>query len=557
MSETSWIVNVFVGCAAVLAAACGNGDGKLQRGLESITVDDLTAHILTLASDEFEGRGPSSPGEEKTIDYLRSEFERLRLEPGNGESFLQEVPLVEITADSSAILSVRHASGVDRFRYKSDFMAVTLRVTERVALDRSEMVFVGYGVVAPEYDWNDYEGMDVHGKTVVILVNDPGFATQDSSLFNGNAMTYYGRWTYKFEEAARQGAAGAFVVHETEAAGYPWEVVSNSWSGPQFSLVAEDNNMSRAVVEGWIQLASARRIFRRAGLEYDDLKERASQRGFEGVSMNVSASLTLNNTIRRSFSNNLVAVWPGSERADEYVVYMAHWDHLGRDPTREGDQIFNGARDNATGTAGLIELAEAFANLASRPSRSILFLATTAEEQGLLGSLFYATNPVFPLMKTVAALNMDAMNTFGKTRDVTVVGFGNSELDDYVVAAASGQRRTVRPDPEPEKGFYYRSDHFSFAKHGVPALYVDPGIDHVEYGEQWMLDRLAEYTAQRYHKPEDEYTPDWDLTGAVEDVRLLFIVGYRLSTESTFPNWREGTEFKAMRDAQMKSGDSR
>ncbi|MFQ6046891.1 MAG: M28 family metallopeptidase, partial [Gemmatimonadales bacterium] len=530
---------------------CGGDAPDLAGALGTITSTDLAAHIQILASDSFEGRAPSSPGEEKTINYLKRVFEEYRLRPGNGDTFFQEVPLVSITASPNATLSVSGGGVTNRYRYGTDFMAWTLRVVERSELSNSEMVFVGYGVVAPEYDWNDYEGSEVTGKTVVMLVNDPGFATEDTALFNGRAMTYYGRWTYKFEEAARQGAAGALIVHETEPAAYPWDVVASSWSGPQFGLVSADDNMSRAAVEGWITVETAREIFAQAGRDYDELKEQAAQRGFRAAPLELTASLSLRNSIERSTSNNVLAVLPGTDRADEYVVYMAHWDHFGRDTTLEGDQIYNGALDNATGTAGLIELAQAFASLEQRPRRSLLFLAVAAEEQGLLGSLHYATNPVYPLEKTVAAINMDGLNILGPMRDITVVGYGNSELDDYLADAAGTQDRVLRPDPEPEKGFYYRSDHFSFAKQGVPALYADAGIDHVIHGEEWTLAQRDEYTNKNYHKPSDEYDPSWDLSGAVDDLRLLFRVGYRLANESYFPNWSEGTEFRALRDSMM------
>jgi Zn-dependent M28 family amino/carboxypeptidase len=535
----------------VLLAACAGEDPQMKSALEVIGGDRLAPHIETLASDEYEGRGPSSPGEEKTVDYLKNEFERLGLEPGNRGSFFQEVPLVAVTADPNMTLAIRGQGTTNRFRYGSEFIAWTTRVVPQSALTNSELVFVGYGVVAPEYGWNDYQGVDVRGKTVVMLVNDPGFATQDSTLFNGNAMTYYGRWTYKYEEAARQGAAGALIVHETAPAGYPWEVVNSSWSGPQFDLIRENNNMSRAAAEGWLTLESARGVFRQAGLTYDSLKASAAQRGFAAVPMGITASLTIRNTIERSTSKNVLAVLPGSDRPDEFVVYMAHWDHLGRDPSLSGDQIYNGALDNATGTARLLILAEAFASLERHPARSLLFLSVAAEEQGLLGSAYYAANPVYPLDETVAAINMDGLNIWGPMKDITVVGYGMSELDDYLAEDAKTQDRVLRPDPEPEKGFYYRSDHFNFAKVGVPALYTDAGINHVEYGEEYGRTEREKYTNERYHKPSDEYDSSWDLQGGVDDLRLLFRIGYRIANEETYPNWRVGTEFKATRDSMM------
>jgi len=521
--------------------------------LESITAEDLSKDVEILSSDEFEGRAPASKGEEKTINFLKEEFQKLGLKPGNGESFFREVPMVAITADPTAKLEIKDDKKSSLFAYGSEFVAVTLRVVEKTSLANSEMVFVGYGIVAPEYNWNDYEGLDVRGKTVVMLVNDPGFATEAPELFNGLAMTYYGRWTYKFEEAARQGAEGAFVIHETEPAAYPWEVVKNGWTGPQFNLISEDKNLSGCAAEGWLHVEAARKLFEKAGLNYDELKPVAAKRGFKAIPLGLKASLTLKNSINWSKSNNVIALLPGSDRADEYIFYMAHWDHFGIDPTLEGDQIFNGALDNATGTAALIELAEAFKHLESPPSRSIVFTSVTAEEQGLLGSMYYATHPIYPPTKTVAAINMDSLNIYGKMKDITVIGYGNSELDDYVEAAASEQGRRVRPNPTPEEGYFFRSDHFSFAKQGIPALYTDSGIDHVEHGEEWTLAKKDKYTAENYHKPSDEYDPNWDLSGAIDDLRLLFKVGYRLSMEAAFPNWKEGSEFKAKRDSDMKA----
>ncbi|MEJ2203408.1 MAG: M28 family metallopeptidase [Gemmatimonadota bacterium] len=543
-----WMVCVTAG----VLVACG-GDAMVEAP-GSMTVEGLAEGIRTLASDEFEGRGPSSPGEERTVAYLTEEFRQIGLEPGNGDRYVQDVPLVSITVQGAPALAAQADGSQQEFAFGDEWVGWTKRVVDHATLANSDLVFVGYGVVAPEYGWNDYEGVDVQGKTVVILVNDPGFATQDPDLFNGNTMTYYGRWTYKFEEAARQGARGALIVHETEAAGYPWEVVRSSWTGPQFSLASPDDNMGRVEVEGWISLDVARRIFEVAGEDLEAATASATARDFTPVELGTAVSTSLPNTLERSSSANVIGRLAGTDRADEYVLYMAHWDHFGRDPNLEGDQIYNGAFDNATGTAGLLELARAFASLDPRPSRSLLFLAVTAEEQGLLGSAYYAQNPVYPRAKTVAALNMDGLNVDGPMRDITVIGYGNSELDGYVEEAAAEQGRTVRSDPEPEKGYYYRSDHFSFAKEGIPALYTDAGVDHVEHGEAWTMERRAEYTAERYHKPSDEYDPSWDLTGALEDLQLLFTVGYRLATSDAFPNWREGTEFKARRDEEIAGG---
>jgi len=535
--------------------SCANRD--LENALGTITAEELSSDIQTLSSDAFEGRAPSSEGEEKTIQFLREEFEKLGVQPGNGDSYFQEVPLVALTTEANTPMKIKGEDTTLDLNFGTEVMAWTKRVVGKSVLKNSELVFVGYGAVAPEYEWNDYAGMDFKGKTVVMLVNDPGFATQDSSLFNGNAMTYYGRWTYKFEEAARQGAAGAVIIHETRPAGYPWEVVRNSWSGKQFDLVSEDNNMSRCAIESWWTRDAAEHVFTQAGLDLDSLKTRAVSPNFSPIELRLTASMELTNDIEHSRSNNVIAVYPGSERPDEYIFYMAHWDHFGKDTTLEGDQIYNGAFDNATGTAGLLEIAEAFTALLTTQERSIAFLAVTAEEQGLLGSKYYAENPIYPRDKTVAAINMDGLNVYGEMRDITVIGYGNSELDGYVEDAARRQGRRVRPDPEPEKGYFYRSDHFSFAKQGIPALYTDQGIDHVQHGEEWTLDKLEEYTQERYHKPGDEFNPDWDLSGAVQDLRLLFRVGYELSNETDFPEWSEGTEFKARRQADMQSASSK
>lgn len=530
----------------VSLVGCGFfANDPLEAALQSISTERLGDYIETLASDDFEGRAPNSPGEEMTVAFLTEHFREIGLEPGNGESYEQEVPLVSITADEVSPLQVEGAS----YAYGDDYMAWTRRIVDDIALDGSEMVFVGYGIVAPEYDWNDYEGLDIEGKTVVMLVNDPGFATEDTTLFKGREMTYYGRWTYKYDEAARQGAEAVFIVHETEPAGYPWEVVSGSWSGPQFDLDREEGSTELAAVEGWLHHDTALDLFQQAGHDYEALKEEAVQPDFEPVPLEQTASLEIQNEISRSTSRNVIARLPGTERADEAVIYTAHWDHLGRDTTLEGDQIYNGAEDNATGTAALLELAEAFTEV--EPQRSVYFLAVTAEEQGLLGSAYYAENPVVPLEKTAAVINMDVLNVYGPMRDITVVGYGQSELEDYLERAAREENRVLRPDPEPEKGFYFRSDHFSFAQKGVPALYTDTGVESIEHGEEWMLQQREQYTEERYHKPADEYDSSWNLEGMVEDLRLLFQVGHALADTSGFPGWKEGSAFKSVREEAM------
>ena len=541
---------MLIGCG-FFGCAKESEEKRLQPALESITAEDLAKDTQILASDEFEGRGLASEGETKTIQFLGDEFQKIGLEPGNGRSYFQEIPMVVITADPSARLEIRTDKKTVSFAYKDEFVAETLRVAEETALADSDMVFAGYGIVAPEYGWNDYEGLEVRGKTVVVLVNDPGYATQDPALFNGKSMTYYGRWTYKYEEAARQGAAGVFIVHETEPAAYPWGVVQNGWTGPQFNLVREDNNMSRCAAEGWLHLEAARKVFETAGLNYDEIKVAAAKRGFQAVPLGLKASLTLKNTVKNVTSNNVIALLRGSKRPDECVIYVSHWDHFGRNPALEGDQIFNGAVDNATGTAALLELAEAFQKLKRPPLRSIVFLAVTGEEQGLIGSEYYATHPLFPTAKTAAVINMDALNVYGAMRDITVVGYGLSGLDQYIEAAAKEAGRMVNPDPTPEKGSYFRSDHFPFAKQGVPAVYPSGGTDSIAHGKEWTLAQKENYTTEDYHKPSDEFDPSWDLSGAVDDLRLLFKVGCRLAMDTAFPNWKEGTQYKTKRDTDI------
>jgi len=531
---------------------CAKKEHDLEGALTSITVESLAKNTEILSSDKFEGRAPASKGEELTVNFMKDKFEELGLKPGNGESFFQEVPMVEINSVPVENLVIKGAGKTSTYAFKDEFTASTMQVIDEVFLEDSEMIFVGYGIIAPEYGWNDYEGIDVEGKTVVMLVNDPGYATEDPDFFTGRAMTYYGRWTYKYEEAARQGAAGAFIIHETEPAAYGWGVVRNSFTGPKFNLISEDKNLSRCAVEGWLSLDIAKGILESAGQHLEDLQAQATKGGFKAIPLGLKASIKMKNSIRESTSRNVIAVLPGSDRADEYIFYMAHWDHFGIDTSLEGDQIYNGALDNATGTAGLIELARAFKNLGTLPRRSIAFLAVTAEEQGLLGSLYYATHPIFPTSKTVVGINMDALNIYGPMKDITVVGYGKSELDKYLEEAASEQGRRVEPNPTPEKGSFYRSDHFSFAKQGIPALYAGTGNDHVEHGKEWTRKQKDKYSAEKYHKVTDEYDPSWDLSGAIEDLRLLFQVGYRLSMEDTFPNWYEGAEFKAKRDTDLK-----
>jgi Zn-dependent M28 family amino/carboxypeptidase len=518
--------------------------------LPPIDAAAVLAHVKVLASNEFEGRAPGTAGEEKTVAYLTEEFRKLKLEPGNPDgTFVQKVPLAGITP-TPAPLTLTKGGQTATLAWRDDVVAWTKHVTESAAIDKSELVFVGYGVEAPEYAWDDYKGVDVAGKTLVMLVNDP--PVPDAKTFGGRAMTYYGRWTYKYEIGAKKKAAAVLIVHETGPAGYPFAVVQGK-TGEQFTFVTANKNMDRVAIEGWISLDQAKKLMAMSGQDFDALKAQAATRAFKPVPLGVTASMTIRNAVRRVDSQNVAALLPGSDAKlkQELVIYTAHWDHFGVGEPLNGDRIYNGAKDNATGTAALIETARAFTRLPAAPRRSILFLAVTAEEQGLLGSEYYAAQPLYPLAKTLANVNMDALNVNGRTKDLTIIGLGASDLDDYALAAAKEQGRALRPDPEPEKGFYYRSDHFNFAKVGVPALNTDEGVEFVGKPASFGLEVRERYTSDRYHKPSDEVTPDWDLSGLAEDVQLLFAVGYRVAQADRYPAWKPGNEFRAIREKQL------
>ena len=513
--------------------------------------DRFVADMKTLASDEFEGRAPGSRGEDLTVDYLVGQMAEAGLEPGFGESYLQPVPMVELTNQERSPLAVEMGEESFELAYPEEMIIGSRRLgTDPHGVEDSELVFVGYGIVAPEYDWNDYAGLDVDGKTVVILVNDPGFADPDSGLFNGRAMTYYGRWTYKYEEAARQGAAAALIVHETEPASYPWEVVTNSWSGPQFEL-ADRGDAPVMALEGWIAVGAARDLFARAGLDYEQQKESAAQPGFEPVALDAEVTAQVRNSMREGTSYNVAGRLTGTEAPDEAVVYMAHWDHLGRNMALPGSAgIFNGAIDNASGTAAMLELGRMHAE-AGRPDRSLLFLAVTLEEYGLLGSRHYVNRPAFAPENTVAAINLDAFNFMaGPTEDMVVIGYGSSELEDILSATLAEAERTITEEPTPEAGYYYRSDHFNFARAGIPSLYAKSGVEHVEHGSEHVLEIQREYRDNRYHKPADTFDPEWDFGGVEQDAKALWRVGRYLAESGAWPNWYEGNEFRAIRDRQ-------
>jgi Zn-dependent M28 family amino/carboxypeptidase len=547
MRFTSW----FFTAAVCLLTACNENKSAVSEtdGLAAINADSLGKHIAVLASDEFMGRKPFTEGETKTLHYLEQLYKTTGLEPGNGNSYFQPVPMVNITTAAASVMQVKTAKGSFDLKGFDDYVIWTDKTDSAIALRDQDLVFAGYGVVAPEYNWNDYAGLDVKGKVVLVLVNDPGFNSGDSSLFKGNTMTYYGRWTYKFEEAARQGAKGCLIVHNTQAASYPFAVVQNNWNGSRLRLDNRGKNEQLCDVIGWISAPAANKLLTAAGMD-STLLAKADQKGFTGVPLNIKLSTTMQVKTVYNKSNNVIGKITGSKRPDEYIIYTAHWDHLGIGKADEtGDSIYNGAMDNASATAGLIELARAFKSLPAPPERTILFLSVTAEEQGLLGSAYYAQNPVYPAAKTVANINMDVLNPFDKTNDIIVVGRGQSDLETYLEEAAAKAGRYVAFETHPEAGYYYRSDHFNFAKAGIPALYTERGIDVAGKGKAYGEKLDKEYTDNRYHRPADEYdAATWTLAGGVEDLKLLFLVGKRLAFESKMPEWKAGSEFKAIRE---------
>lgn len=521
-----------------------------------INAADYAELVKTLASDEFEGRGPGTQGEEKSVEYIKAQFERAGLKPGNNGDWFQTVPMVVTEADPATTMNIDVDGKPHALKFGTDMVVGTRSGQKEVKIDGSELVFVGYGVDAPEQKWNDYAGVDVKGKTVVMFVNDPGFHAQDPNLFEGRRMTYYGRWTYKFEEAARKGAAAAIIIHDDAGASYGWDVVKNSWSGPQHDLNAKDDPEPRLPAQGWITGEQAKSLFSDAGLDLDALRVAAGKPGFKAVPMKAKLSLDLKSTTSEQSSRNVIGILPGSEKPDEAIVYMAHWDHLGKhegaDPAENGgDNIYNGAVDNATGVAGIIEIAEKFARSEPKPKRSVVFLAVTLEESGLLGSKYYVAHPAIPMDRTVAVINMDAMPVGGRSRSMTVVGMGNSELETLLADAVKPQNRTLKAEATPEDGFYFRSDHFNFAKAGVPALYAKGGDDLVEGGIEAGQAAEADYRKNRYHKPTDQYDASWKLDGIVEDLNALYIVGNTVANDGSWPNWLKTSAFRAKRDAMM------
>nr|WP_294948389.1 M28 family metallopeptidase [uncultured Mucilaginibacter sp.] len=537
------------GFATVLTGCSSDKKEETATVTDTALAADIKQHIGVLANDSLLGRKPFTAGEDKTIAYISSQFKKLGLEPGNNGSYYQEVPMVEIGAAAAPTMQVSGKTPMD-LKMGEDFVAATRQELPALELKNSPMVFAGYGIIAPEYNWNDYKGLDVKGKTVVVLVNDPGFKAPEK-LFKSDTMTYYGRWTYKYEEAARQGAAGVLIVHQTEPASYGWQVIQNSFTGSKLYLTQADKHMNRCKVEGWLSEGTAKKLLAGAGIT-EDMRAYARKKDFKAVPLNSSVSVTIKNTLKYSTSHNVIATLKGSAAPGEYILYSAHWDHFGvKLPAIKGDSIYNGAVDNASGVAAVLAVAKKFTQLKDKPKRSIIFLAVTAEEQGLLGSEYYGTHPIYPLNKTVANLNIDALSDFGETSDFSITGKGQNDLDDYVSALTKPNGWTVVGDKTPGSGGYYRSDHFNFAKVGVPALDMHNGATSIEKGEAYGTQKLKEYNDERYHQPSDNYSDSMNTLGMAQTADLMFKLGLQLGNESTFPGWKAGSEFKAIREKSI------
>lgn len=507
-----------------------------------ISEDSLRQYTKMLSSDEFMGRMPFTEGEEITVNYLVNKMKEFGLSPGNGNSFTQDVPLVDITGEPDQKMNIQTKKGDMDLQLGNDFVAYSQREVNEVGLENSDLVFCGYGINAPEYNWNDFEGLDLEGKTIIVLVNDPGLSSNDSAFFKGNTMTYYGRWTYKYEEAARQGAAGVFIVHETNMAGYPWFVVRNSWAGSQQGLQSENKGADKCAVQGWLSFDAARELFEYSGLNFSEVFKSAAKPGFQPIALEAQASVAVKNTMKYNESRNVVAKIPGTSDR-ENIIYSAHWDHFGISTPVDGDSIYNGAVDNATGTATLMEIARTYQKNNFTPQRSIIFLFVTAEEQGLLGSQYYAENPLYPPSSTVANLNLDALEPIGPMKDITMIGYGHATFDEISEEEAKGQNRYVIPDQEPEKGYFFRSDHFNFAKVGIPAFYAKGAYEHRDKGVDYAKEKMDSYTSGRYHQPSDEYSDSMDFGGIVLDAQLYYNIGWKIASGAVTPEWKPTSEF--------------
>ena len=519
-----------------------------SSALAAISPESYKNHILKLSSDEFTGRMPFTKGDTLSVNYIRDEFKNLGLDPGNGDSYFQEVPMVEINSKpTETSLTFKNGNSSLTVNHLDDYVIGTPQMVQDINVENTDLVFAGFGIVAPEYNWNDYEGLDVKGKTVVVMVSDPG--RYDKNLFKADTMTYYGRWIYKFEEASRQGATGILLIHETQAASYGWNVVRSGWTGPSLSLVPENKGKDLVKFQGWITSQTALDLFKLANIDPAVMQE-AKKPGFKARNMHIQTSLQLKNEVRESKSNNVIATLKGSKRPEETIIYSAHWDHLGIGESLNGDSIFNGAIDNATGVAALFELAKAFKAAKNKPERSIVFLAVTAEEQGLLGSQFYAEHPIYPLHKTVGNLNMDSFNPVGAMNGFRVVGTGQTELEDYAILSGAKFNRQIKPEGSPTAGGFYRSDHFNFVKVGIPGLYMGSAGDYLEK-DTTIIKTRQEALAGRYHAVTDEVDEHWDFGGMINDIQLFFDIGYTLSMEKTFPNFKSKSEFKELGDKRL------
>ena len=545
--------------AAVASTLAESNVQPPRAALDAIDAADLLQHIKVLASDEFEGRAPGSKGEELTVKYITEQFKALGLKPGNPDgTYVQQAPLAGITSAPTASFTV--GDNNTELKFPEDYVAFSSRLQENIAVNDSEIVFVGYGVVAPEYGWDDYKDVDVKGKTILMLINDPAIpdpldgSKLDDKMFKGRAMTYYGRWSYKYEIAAEKGAVAAIIIHETEPAAYPYSVVISSWSKENFEIDAANKNMNHVAVRSWVTLDVAKKLLGDSGQDFDALKKAALSKDFRPVALGAKANFALKQKVRAFKSNNVVGKIEGSDPKlkDEWIMYTAHWDHLGLNPDVKGDQIYNGAVDNATGVAAIIEIAAAHRKLPQATKRSVLVMATTAEEAGLLGAKFYAENPLYPLEKTLADINIDGTNVWGKTRDIEDTSNGNSDLDDMLAEAAKARGRVMVPNSKPERGGFYRADQFEFSKMGVPSLYTGRGKDYIDRPAEFGVQKTEEYVANLYHQPSDEVDPGWNLSGAVDDMQLLFEVGYRVANGDRWPEWKPGTEFKAKRDESLR-----
>lgn len=527
----------------LLVSGCNNHD--LKNGQKIIKVSDLDYYVKNLGSDEFIGRKPFTPGEKITLDFLAAELKKIGFEPAFSRSYFQSVPMVEISSEVVDQVKIRTGKHVLSLSAPDNIAITSPRLIGKLDINNSEMIFAGFGIVAPEYNWDDYNGLDVKGKTVVVLINDPGLYTGDTTLFKGKEMTYYGRWTYKYEEAARHGAEGILIIHESEGAGYQYSIPRKSSISPRLYMQTADSNKTMCAFNGWLSAESADSLFKNMGYRVKELRSAACRKEFKGFDMKSVFSLSVRNKIRINTSTNVAGVLKGTGRADECIVYSAHWDHFGIGEKEKGDSIYNGAVDNGTSMAWALEIGKAFSGMKKRPLRSVLILFPTAEEQGLLGSQYYTEHPVFKMAKTVACFNNDLMLPIGRMKDVMITGYGQSDLDDMIAEAAAEQDRYIIRDPNSQTGMFFRSDHFSFARKGVPSAFARGNVESREHGREWTSKMEQDYLDNRYHKPADNYEPDnWDMTGIAEDAKLCFSVGYRLANSDFFPAWKQGSEFR-------------